>query len=71
MKGPRMPVNWIPHKQLRTRLDPELYERLREQVLRRDGWRCQYCRTRSNLEVHYEEFRILRDDDSEEKLIRL
>ena len=23
------------------RLDPKLYERLREQVLQRDGWRCQ------------------------------
>lgn len=27
----------------RWRLDPESYEALRQQVLRRDGWRCQSC----------------------------
>ena len=36
-------VNRILPKQPRLRLDPELYERLREQVLRRDGWRCQFA----------------------------
>ena len=35
-------------KQLRLRLDSELYEQLRNEVLRRDGWRCQSCGTRSN-----------------------
>jgi hypothetical protein len=33
-------MNHILPKQPRVRLDSELYERLREQVLRRDGWRC-------------------------------
>ena len=37
-------MNRILPKQPRLRLDPELYERLREQVLRRDGWRCQILR---------------------------
>ena len=35
------------------RLDPLLYESLRQQILRRDGWRCQSCGTMSNLEVHH------------------
>ena len=52
-------------------LDRELYDRLREQVLRRDGWRCQSCGARSNLEVHHQEFRSQSGDDSEENLITL
>jgi hypothetical protein len=35
-----------------SRLDPLSYESLRQQILRRDGWRCQSCGTMSNLEVH-------------------
>ena len=50
-------MNRIRPKQPRLRLDPESYDQLREQVLRRDGWRCQGCGTRSNLEVHHKEFR--------------
>ena len=53
------------------RLDPQLYEQLRNQVLRRDGWRCQSCGTISNLEVHHKEFRSQSGDDSEENLITL
>ena len=53
------------------RLDPISYERLRRQVLRRDGWRCQMCGTMSNLEVHHKEFRSHSGDDSEENLITL
>ncbi len=53
----------------RLRLDPELYERLRQQVLRRDGWRCQVCGAMSNLEVHHIEFRSRGGSDSEENLI--
>ena len=56
-------------KQPRLRLDPERYEQLRSQVLRRDGWRCQACGTRSNLEVHHKEFRSQSGDDSEQNLI--
>jgi 5-methylcytosine-specific restriction endonuclease McrA len=55
----------------RTRLDPELYEALRQQVLRRDGWRCQLCGTMSNLEVHHKQFRSHSGDDSEANLITL
>ena len=53
------------------RLDPTSYESLRQQVLRRDGWRCQFCGARANLEVHHQQFRSHTGDDSEENLITL
>ena len=55
----------------RLRLDPMSYEELRQQVLRRDGWRCQSCGTMSNLEVHRKEFRSHAGEDSELNLITL
>ncbi len=58
-------------KQPHLRLDPDLYEQLRNEVLRRDGWRCQLCGTRSNLEVHHKEFRSQSGNDSEQNLITL
>jgi 5-methylcytosine-specific restriction endonuclease McrA len=64
-------VKRIQPKQPRLRLDPELYERLRGQVLRRDGWTCQCCGARSNLEVHHKEFRSQGGDDSQQNLITL
>jgi 5-methylcytosine-specific restriction endonuclease McrA len=53
------------------RLDPEAYDALRLQVLRRDGWRCQPCGTMSNQEVHHTQFRSHSGADSEENLITL
>jgi len=53
------------------RLDPLSYERLRQQILCRDGWRCQWCGTMSNLEAHHREFRSHSGPDSEENLITL
>ena len=53
------------------RLDPVSYETLRQQVLRRDGWRCQSCGTMANLEVHHKQFRSHSGDDSKENLIAL
>ena len=61
----------IGQKPVRLRLDPVSYEKLRQQVLRRDGWRCQSCGTMSNLEVHHKEFRSRLGDDSEGNLITL
>ncbi len=58
-------------KQIRVRLDPELYATLRNQVLRRDGWKCQSCGAMSNLEVHHQEFRSQSGGDSEANLITL
>ena len=60
--GPKLP---------RLRLGAASYEKLRQQVLRRDGWRCQACGTMSNLEVHHQQFRSRRGDDSETNLITL
>ena len=53
------------------RLDPISYERLRQEVLRRDGWRCQFCGTMSNLEVHHRRFRSQSGADAEVNLITL
>jgi HNH endonuclease/Rv0078B-related antitoxin len=58
-------------KAARFRLDPTSYETLRQQVLRRDGWRCQSCGTMSNLEVHHKAFRSHAGEDSELNLITL
>ncbi len=53
------------------RLDEVSYERPRQQVLHRDGWRCQSCGVMSNLEVHHNQFRSHSGQDSEENLITL
>jgi ATP-dependent DNA helicase RecQ len=53
------------------RLDPVSYENLRQQVLRRDGWRCQSCGAMSNLEIHHKLFRSHSGEDSERNLITL
>ncbi len=58
-------------KRIPVRLDPEEYDTLRNQVLRRDGWRCQSCGAMSNLEVHHKEFRSHSGDDSCPNLITL
>ena len=58
-------------KPAKLRLDPLSYESLRQQILRRDSWRCQSCGTMSNLEVHHRQFRTHSGDDSEENLITL
>jgi len=55
----------------RLRLNPTSYGMLRQQILRRDGWRCQCCGAMSNLEVHHREFRSHSGADSEENLITL
>jgi 5-methylcytosine-specific restriction endonuclease McrA len=55
----------------RSRLGAAAYEKLRQQVLRRDGWRCQACGATSTLEVHHQQFRSRSGADSEENLITL
>jgi hypothetical protein len=44
-------------KRPRIQLDPDAYQHLCRQVLRRDGWRCQACGNRGNLELHHLKFR--------------
>ena len=58
-------------KRPRLRLNPESYERLRQQVLERDGWRCQFCGSPADLQVHHMNPRSLLGDDSERNLITL
>ena len=53
------------------RLAPEDYKQLREQVLRRDGWRCQRCGSLSHLEIHHIIFRSRSGSDIEQNLITL
>jgi hypothetical protein len=40
-------------RSLASPLDLLFYAGLRQQILRRDGWRCQSCGSMSNLEVHH------------------
>jgi len=56
-------------KRTRIKLSPAEYEELRFQVLRRDGWRCQACGRRENLEVHHKKLRSHLGSDPEENLI--
>ena len=64
-------MNGIRPKGERLRLDHISYENLRQQILRRDGWRCQSCGAIANLEVHHKEFRSHSGEDSEGNLITL
>jgi len=55
----------------RLRLDPESYDKLRQQVLKRDGWRCQHCGCLSELQVHHINTRSQLGHDAEKNLISL
>jgi 5-methylcytosine-specific restriction endonuclease McrA len=57
------------HKKTSARLHSREYEELRHRVLRRDGWRCQFCGSRQNLEVHHQQFRSRSGEDTEDNLI--
>lgn len=58
-------------EQGRKRLDCESYSRLRQEVLRRDRWRCQCCGRTEDLQVHHIEPRGHLGDDAEQNLITL
>src|ERR1700681_4926597 len=55
----------------RIRMAPELFARLRREVLERDGWRCQRCGCSKNLDVHHIIRRSALGDDAETNLITL
>ena len=61
----------LPRKRLRIQLDSVAYQPLYRQVLPRDGWRCQSCGGRTNLQVHHIQLRSQSGDDAEENLITL
>ena len=56
-------------KQMPFRVETRDYEDQRERVLRRDGWRCQFCGCMTNLEVHHQQFRSHSGADTEDNLI--
>ena len=64
-------MNRNPMKRTPLRLDDREYENLREQVLGRDDWRCQFCGSMTNLEVHHQKFRSHSGPDHEDNLITL
>jgi len=64
-------VKQIMSKQAPIRLKQQDYENLREQVLRRDRWRCQLCGSMTNLEAHHKQFRSHSGEDDEGNLITL
>jgi 5-methylcytosine-specific restriction endonuclease McrA len=53
------------------RLEPDQYEQLRRAILQRDGWRCQFCDSMTNLEVHHQQFRSHSGEGMEENLITI
>jgi 5-methylcytosine-specific restriction endonuclease McrA len=53
------------------RLDSNAYADLRQQVLERDGWRCQRCGSLGHLEVHHQQLRSRLGEDMEKNLITL
>jgi 5-methylcytosine-specific restriction endonuclease McrA len=53
------------------RLDSASYGKLQQQVLERDGWRCQMCGSMQPLQVHHLNFRSHSGSDVEQNLITL
>lgn len=53
------------------RLEGKAYEELRQQILRRDGWRCQRCGKSEQLQIHHIERRSHLRKDVEQNLITL
>jgi 5-methylcytosine-specific restriction endonuclease McrA len=60
---------WL--KNSRVRLDLSSYQRLCQEILRRDSFRCQSCGGMQNLQVHHKHFRSQSGEDCEENLITL
>jgi 5-methylcytosine-specific restriction endonuclease McrA len=56
-------------KRPRLRLDPKSYRKLWQQVMGRDGCRCQSCGRLTGLQVHHIHARSRLGDDAEENLI--
>ena len=58
-------------KSPRLRLDANSYRELHQQVLQRDGWRCQVCGSMQHLQVHHLKLRSQAGGDKEQNLITL
>jgi 5-methylcytosine-specific restriction endonuclease McrA len=55
----------------RIKLEKQIYRRLMERVLERDGWRCQKCGLLENLQVHHQIKRTQLGNDSVANLVTL
>ena len=53
------------------RQDAEAYARLRRKVLKRDGWKCQNCGSKEQLDVHHIIPRSRGGEDDERNLVTL
>jgi 5-methylcytosine-specific restriction endonuclease McrA len=58
-------------KRRRLRLDPGRYRELKMKILERDGWRCQCCGRRDQLQIHHMIRRSQSGGDCEQNLIVL
>jgi 5-methylcytosine-specific restriction endonuclease McrA len=58
-------------KRPRLRLDLDSYKELCQQVMNRDGWKCQVCGSRNNLQVHHKQPRSRQGSDRDSNLITL
>ena len=61
----------LQQKRPRLKFSAEGYNLLREQVLQRDGWRCQRCGRSKDLHVHHLVKRSELSDDTLDNLITL
>ena len=61
----------VRRKSPRLRLDANSYRELHQQVLERDGWRCQACGSMLHLQVHHLKLRSRAGSDEEQNLISL
>jgi 5-methylcytosine-specific restriction endonuclease McrA len=64
-------MNRLQPKRPRIQLDPELYKQLCQRVMKRDGWQCQICGSRQNLQVHHKQLRSQQGSDNDLNLITL
>lgn len=55
----------------RVQLDQEAYSQLRQQIMARDGWRCQACGSPTHPHIHHIQSRSRIGDDVDENLITL
>jgi 5-methylcytosine-specific restriction enzyme A len=58
-------------KPQRLRLDTERYRELKLKILERDGWRCQHCGRRDQLQIHHIVPRSQLESEGEENLMAL
>lgn len=59
------------HPMGRMRLGPEDYRQLKIKILERDGWKCQRCGRRDQLQIHHIVHRSQSGADGEQNLVVL